>query len=224
MTRLLGIAFYPLRRNAQSLLQGDEFEALQEDVDYPLPGVVARRPLGGDPQVAGGVRMRREVVDVGDDLGRILGLDDDRVLERFGVFLTGRADEGDAAGGHRFQADEAERLVPAVRQGGGRRSVQHREKVIRKEGGDVPNVSVSMVPQRLRQPGDIFDAVGQWRHAESALLRKIQDLTAEGFETTAHQQAGCYPTFFQLDDGGDRLVPALVRAEAPDLEEKRRRI
>src|SRR5437016_1883119 len=72
MTRLLGIAFYPLRRDAQPLLQGDEFEALQEDVDHPLPGVVAGGPLGGDPQVAGGVRMRREVIDVGDDLGRVL--------------------------------------------------------------------------------------------------------------------------------------------------------
>src|SRR5205807_5793655 len=110
MTRLLGIAFYPLGRDAQPLLQGDEFEALQEDVDHPLPGVIARRPLGGDPQVAGGVRMRREVIEVGDDLGRVLGLDDDRVLERLGVFLAGRADEGDATGGHRLEAYHAEWL------------------------------------------------------------------------------------------------------------------
>src|SRR6266699_6002711 len=98
MTRLLGIDSYPLRRDTQPLLQGDEFEALQEDIDHPLPGVVARRALGGDSQVAGRVWMGRKVIDVGDDLGRILGLDDDRILERLGVFLTGRADEGDATG------------------------------------------------------------------------------------------------------------------------------
>src|ERR1700682_3572435 len=123
MTRELGIATYPLRRDFESLLEGHEFEALQEDVDHALPGVVARRPLGGDPQVAGGLRMRRQVGDVGDDLLRILRLDDDRVLERFGILLARRADEGDAAGGHRLQAYQAEWLVPAVRQRGSRRGV-----------------------------------------------------------------------------------------------------
>src|ERR1700736_1806979 len=112
MTRALGIATYPLRRDFQALLDGDELESQEEDIDHPLPGVVARRPLGGDPQVARGLGMRRQVGDVGDDLSRIFGLDDDRVLERFRILLASRADEGDATGGHRLQADEAEWLGP----------------------------------------------------------------------------------------------------------------
>src|SRR5437660_8050586 len=108
MTSELGICIYPLRRDVQALLEGDEFEALQEDVDDALPGIVTRRPLSGDPQVARRLRMRRQVVDVSDDLRRILGLDDDRVLERFSVFLPGRADEGNAPGGHCLQAHQAD--------------------------------------------------------------------------------------------------------------------
>src|SRR5216683_7567340 len=96
MTSALGIATYPLRWGFQSLLDCHELEPQQEDIDDALPGVVTRRPLCGDPQVARGLRMRRQVGDIGDDLGRILRLDDDRVLERFGVFLAGCADEGDA--------------------------------------------------------------------------------------------------------------------------------
>src|SRR6202011_4857335 len=115
LSKRLGAGWHAGRRvsdNPQALFDGDELEALQEDVDDALPGVIARRPLGGDPQVARGLWMRRKVGDVGDDLGRILRLDDDRVLERLGVLLTSCADEGDATGGHRLQADEAERLVP----------------------------------------------------------------------------------------------------------------
>src|ERR1700737_10680 len=132
MTSELGIATYPLRRDFESLLEGDEFEALQEDVDYALPGVVARRPLSGDPQVAGGLRMRRQV-----------------------------GDEGDAAGGHRLQAYQAEWLVSAVRQRGSRRRVEHGQEIIGEERRDVPDVGVGLLLEYFRQGGDLFDAGGQ---------------------------------------------------------------
>src|ERR1700694_847108 len=103
----------------EPLLEGDELQALQQDIDHTLPGVVPRRPLRRDPQVARDLRAAGQVGDIGYDLGRVLGLDHDRVLEGLGVFLTGRPYERDPAGGHRLQADEAERLVAAVGPGGG---------------------------------------------------------------------------------------------------------
>ena len=168
--------------------------------------------------------MVGQVGDVGDDLSPVVGLDDHRVFERFRILLPGGAHERHPARRHRLQADQAKRLVAAVGQSRRRRRVQHRQQVIREKRRDIPDVGVGVLLQGPGQAGDILDPGGQRGHPKAALRGKLEHLAAERFQAAPDQHPGRHAALLQLRHGRHRLVPSFIRAEAPDFEEKRRRV
>ena len=82
-------------------------------------------------------RLLHEPAERARDLGRIVGLHDDRVAVRAGILLAGRSHHRDPAGGHRLEAHQPERLVTGVGEHRSRRHVDLGDHLVGKEPAQV---------------------------------------------------------------------------------------
>ena len=96
------------RDSPPALGEPEELQADLHKIDDAGPGILPGRLAPAVPQRLGEGRIRFQVRRRRRHLPRVVRLDYDGILERFGVFLSGRAREGDSPTGHHLEAYQAD--------------------------------------------------------------------------------------------------------------------